>query len=344
MLAVLSERAQVLLKHLVELYIREGQPVGSKVLAKEALPLLSSATVRNVLSDLEQRGYITSPHTSSGRIPTAQGIRFFVDSLRAIYSVDKRVAQKVQAQLDLDQPAEHLIAKTSFVLSELTHWVGIVTLPRNAQQILRHVEFLSLSNNRVLVVLVLDECKVQNRIIATTRRYSDSELAQAGNFLNHHCAGKALLSAREALLKALNCDRQQMGSIMKTVVDVASKALMPEQPKEDYILSGQQNLFHHPSASLSQLQKLFEAFTQKQQILYLLDACLQSEGVQIFIGEESGHEAFKEHSMITSCYTVKGEVVGVLGVIGPMRMRYDKVIPAVQLTAKVLGTLLNVAK
>lgn len=337
----ISERAQLLLKHLVELYIRDGQPVGSKTLVDEAFPLMSPATVRKVLGDLEEKGFLSSPHTSAGRIPTTQGIRFFVDSLLSVHPLTVNRAKEMKAQFDPNQPTNSLIAKTSNVLSELTHLVGIVTLPQREQQLLRHVEFLPLSDNRVLVILVFNEREVQNRIIVTERQYNASELTQASNFLNQHFVGRELIGARQELLQALNQDRCQMDSLMKAVVDVAGKAFAPNQQQADYILAGQQNLFTHPSASILQLQKVFEAFTQKQEILHLLDQCLQSDGVQMFIGEESGYDAFREYSVITSRYSVDGEIVGVLGVIGPTRMRYDKVIPVVELTAKILGTLLN---
>lgn len=340
----ISERAQLLLKHLVNLYIRDGQPIGSKTLVYEAFPQLSPATVRKVLGDLEERGFICSPHTSAGRVPTTAGIRFFVDSLLSVHPLSDMQTKKMEAQLDPNQSTDSIIANTSTVLSELTHMVGIVTLPKGNQHILRHVEFLPLSDNRVLAILVFNEKEVQNRIIVTDHQYTASELTQASNFLNQHFVGKELFSAREELLKALNFDRLQMDSLMKAVVDVAGKAFVPPQKQDDYILAGQQNLFSNPLTSVTQLEKLFNAFTQKQQILHLLDTCLQSEGVQMFIGEESGYDAFRDCSVITSRYTVDGEVVGVLGVIGPTRMRYDRVIPVVEFTAKVLGTLLNPEK
>lgn len=340
----ISERAQLLLKHLVNMYIRDGQPIGSKTLACEAFPGLSPATVRKVLGDLEERGFICSPHTSAGRVPTTAGIRFFVDSLLSVHPLNDAQVKRMEAQIDANQSRDNIIMSTSNVLSELTHMVGVVTLPKGNQQMLRHVEFLPLSDNRVLAILVFNERDVQNRIIVTDQQYSASELTAASNFLNQHFVGKDLLKARDELLKALNFDRLQMDSLMKAVVDVASKAFVPPPRQDDYILAGQQNLFSNPSASVQQLEKLFQAFTQKQQILHLLDTCLQSEGVQMFIGEESGYDAFRECSVITSRYTVDGEVVGVLGVIGPTRMRYDQVIPVVEFTARVLGTLLNPEK
>lgn len=340
----ISERAQLLLKHLVELYIRDGQPVGSKTLVSEAFPSLSPASVRKVLFDLEERGFLSSPHTSAGRIPTTQGIRFFVDSLLSVHPLEKAAAQQVATQLSPSHTTENLILQTSCVLSELTHLVGVVTLPQRGSQVLRHLEFLPLSDNRVLVILVLNERDVQNRIITVDRNYSATELARTSQYLNQHFVGKDLTLARQELLRALNQDRTQMDSLMKTVVEVASKALLPEARQSDYVLAGQQNLFTHPTTSIAQLQKLFTAFTQKQEVLHILDQCLQSDKVQMFIGEESGYEAFRECSVITSQYQVNGETVGVLGVIGPTRMRYDLVIPVVELTAKILGTNLNPEK
>lgn len=340
----ISERAQLLLKHLVNMYIRDGQPIGSKTLVCEAFPQLSPATVRKVLGDLEDRGYICSPHTSSGRVPTTAGIRFFVDSLLSVHPLNDAQVKRMEAKIDVNQSTDNIIMSTSNVLSELTHMVGVVTLPKGNQHLLRHVEFLPLSDNRVLAILVFNDKEVQNRIIVTDQHYSASELTAASNFLNQHFVGKELHSARDELLTALNFDRQQMDSLMKAVVDVASKAFVQPPRQDDYFLAGQQNLFSNPAASVKQLEKLFQAFTQKQQILHLLDSCLQSEGVQMFIGEESGYDAFRDCSVITSRYTVDGEVVGVLGVIGPTRMRYDKVIPVVDFTARVLGTLLNPEK
>lgn len=354
--AGLSERASRLLKHLVESYIRDGQPVGSKKLASEVSDALSPATVRKVLGDLEERGFIASPHTSAGRVPTTQGMRFFVDSLLSVYSVDPLQAQKMEASLDpsLDpnvdpnmDSVDNLISKTSHVLSELTQMVGIVTLPPREYLVLRHVEFLGLSDNRVLVIFVFNEKEVQNRIIFTDYQYTPSELAQASQFFNQHFTGQGLQDCRHELLRTLQADHQHLNNLMTRVFAVASKAFLPDadQAKQaKYVLAGEQNLFFTPGASIGQLQKLFEAFTQKQQVLDLLDHCLCSEGVQIFIGEEAGSEAFREHSVITTRYTVEGQVVGVLGVIGPTRMRYDQVIPVVECTAQVLTSLLNSEK
>lgn len=337
----LNHRAQLLLKHLIEMYIRDGQPVGSKTLVSEAFPLLSPATVRKVLCDLESFGFLVSPHTSAGRIPTTQGLRFFVDSLLTFERLDPLSAHQVVEQLTPEETTESVLTKTSALLSELTKMVAVVSLPKRDNHILRHVEFLPLNENRVLVVLVFSEREVQNRIICTQRKYTQAELIQASNFLNHHFAGKDLDFARQELFNSLKQDRFQMDLLMQTVLDVASKAFTPKNPREDYILSGQQNLFDNPSISIDKLQKLFEAFTEKQAILQLLDQCLQSEGVQMFIGEESGYDPLKEHTVVISQYKLDGAVVGALGVIGPTRMRYDKIVPIVELTAKIVDSVLG---
>lgn len=342
---VMSDRAQVLLKHLIELYIRDGQPVGSKTLVHEAFQGLSPASVRKVLCDLEEQGYLTSPHPSAGRLPTTRGIRFFVDSLLSVYPIDDFKVKRVKKQFEQSHHSVNsLVTAASHVLSELTHMVGIVTLPKSDLLILRHVEFLSLSENRVLVVIVLNEQEVQNRIITTERQYSATELTQASNFINFHFAGKEWQTACQELLQAINQDRCQLDHLMKTVVEVATQVFLPEASQGEYVLSGQEHLFAQPLTSVSQLKKVFEAFTQKQAILHLLARCLHSNRVQMFIGEESGYEAFREYSVITSRYHVEGQTIGVLGVIGPTRMPYNRVIPIVELTAKILGTSLNFEK
>lgn len=335
----ISERAQTLLKHLVQIYLREGQPVGSRTLATEAMPMLSPASVRKVLCDLEDLGYLCSPHTSAGRVPTTQGIRFFVDSLLTVHPVQIPEIATASQRISADEPARDLVTKTSALLSEMTQMVGIVTLPRREQQTLRHLEFLPLADNRVLVILVMNEREVQNRIIQTENRYSASELNQAANFLNQHFLGKDLLSTRQELLQSLKRDRKSMDSLMQSVLDVAAKALEPEESHADYVLAGQQNLFSDPCVTVPELQKVFEAFTQKQQILSLLDHCLQSDGVQIYIGEESGYDPLRAFSLITTQYQLDGETIGALGIIGPTRMQYDKVISVVELTAKWLSAL-----
>ncbi len=340
--AGLSNRAQILLKDLIELYIRDGVPVGSRTLASLSTNNLSSATVRKVLCDLESQGYLSSPHPSAGRLPTNLGLRFFVDSLLTKTPLEDKQLNDVKQKLDPNKPTEDLIHSASSILSELTQMVGVVTVPKREKLMLRHVEFLPLADNQVLAILVLNEKEVQNRIIQTQQKYTASELTQASNFLNQHFSGRDLLSSRNELLQALQVDKTQMDSLMQAVVDVAGKAFISEPSGQDYVLAGQQNLLSDSSyVKMSQLQKLFGAFTEKQQILGILDQCLQSDGVQMYIGEESGYEALHAHSVVTSRYAVDGELVGVLGVIGPTRMPYDKIIPIVDLTARMLSTALD---
>lgn len=339
----LNERAQHLLKALIERYIRDGQPVGSRTLADDAGLVLSPATIRNVLADLEDLGYVRSPHTSAGRIPTDKGYRLFVDSLLTVQPLEEGVVKQFHEQLDPDLTVPSLVNSASTLLSRITHLAGLVTVPRQERLTLRHMEFLPLSGNRVLVILVLNEREVQNRIIYTDKIYSQADLQQATNYLNAHFAGLDLNLVRENLINGMTADKNSMTSIMQTTLDLASKGLEISNVKqEDFIMAGQGNLLNlAEEAGVDCLRDLFDAFTQKRTLLNLLDHCLNAEGVQIYIGEESGYKAFDDCSMVTAPYSLRGEIVGVLAVIGPTRMPYDKVIPVVDLTAKLLSAALN---
>lgn len=339
---IINERAQHLLKIVVERYIRDGQPIGSKVLAEETGLGLSSATIRNVLSDLEERGFLQSPHTSAGRIPTVKGYRMFVDSLLTVKPLDKTALQQVQQQLTTETNVQNLVSTASNMLSDLTRLAGLVMLPKRERILLRHVEFLSLTENRVLVILVLNEHEVQNRIIYTDRIYSESELQQAANYLNATYAGKDIHKVRKSLLTALQEERKRVDRLMQAAIDVADKVFVQSNEKNDYVMAGQNHLLGLAEAtSVQRLQQLFEAFAQKRDILHLLDQCLHADGVQIFIGEESGYSMLDECSLVTAPYFVEDQVVGVLGVIGPTRMPYDRVISIVDVTAKLLSSALN---
>lgn len=340
----INERAQHLLKVLVERYIRDGQPVGSQTLARETSLGLSSATIRNVLADLEEYGYLRSPHTSAGRIPTVRGYRFFVDSLLTVKPLDNAVVAQFKHQLKSEQNVSGLVSTASNLLSDVTRMTGLVMLPRREQVLLRHIEFLPLSDNRILVILVLNEHEVQNRIIATDRLYSASELQQASNYLNATYAGLDVLSVRKNLLTAMQEDRRGVDMLMQTTIEVANKAFDETPSSNDYVMAGQNRLLDWgDAAGIARLRQLFDAFTQKQDILHLLDQCLSVEGVQIFIGEESGYDMLDECSVITAPYSVDGQVAGVLGVIGPTRMPYERVISIVDVTAKLLSAALNQA-
>jgi heat-inducible transcriptional repressor len=338
---VINDRAQQILKSLIELYIRDGQPVGSKALVEEARLPVSAATVRNVMADLEQHGLIISPHTSAGRIPTPSGYRLFVDSLISVQPLSGDTLLRLQLDCQSAQGTPDLIATTSRLLSEITAQAGLVTLPRRTRTVLRQVEFMPLSDNRVLVILIANKQEVQNRIIHTHRPYSREELAAAARFLNETYSGKSLESARQELLKSMEQDRAQMDTLMRTVLDVAEQAFQTESSESDYIVSGQTRLLNTGPTNMDKVRSLFEAFNEKREILHLLDSCVDARGVQIFIGQESGYDVLDDYSVITAPYEEGGRIVGVLGVIGPTRMAYDRVIPIVDATARMLSAALN---
>ncbi|MDS4021406.1 MAG: heat-inducible transcriptional repressor HrcA [Candidatus Competibacter sp.] len=340
---VLNERTQHLLKILVERHIRDGQPVGSRTLARDAGLDLSPATIRNVMADLEELGYLRSPHTSAGRVPTARGYRFFIDALLNLRPLDDRVVEILRQRID--QPVQNraeLARLVSDLLSGVTHLAGVVMLPRRNVVTLRQVEFLPLSENRVLVILVLNAQEVQNRIIQTRRPYNAVELQQAANYLNAQFAGKDIRQVREALLRDLREARDSLDRLMQTVVEMAEQTFETEPDGDDYVVAGQTHLMQCADLSdLDKLRQLFEAFNHKRDLLHLFDQCLHAEGVQIFIGEESGFVVLEGCSVVTAPYTVEGQVLGVLGVIGPTRMAYDRVIPVVDATARLLAAVLN---
>jgi len=339
---LLNERSLQLLKTLVERYISDGQPVGSRVLSKGSELNLSPATIRNVMADLEELGLVHSPHTSAGRIPTVSGYRMFVDTLLTFKPLESKDLYRLHEGLTAKDDNSDMIGAASRLLAELTQMAGIVTLPKRETVCLRHIEFLPLSNTRVLVIFVTNEQEVHNKIIQTDKKFSAAELQQAANFINSIYAGRSLQAVREAVLKELKEDQQRMNQGMMDAIKIAQLALEPNGKKEDYVLAGETNLMGFSElAGRDNLKKLFEAFSQKQSVLHLLDHCMKAEGVQIFIGEESGYQAFDQCSLVTSSYSISDEVVGVLGVIGPTRMAYEKIIPFVDITAKLLGAALN---
>jgi heat-inducible transcriptional repressor len=338
----LNERSLQLLKALIERYISDGQPVGSRVLSKDSDLKLSPATIRNVMADLEDMGLIHSPHTSAGRVPTVSGYRLFVDSLLTVKPLNLQEINRLQGSLSRIEDTGQALEAASRLLSELSQMAGVVTLPKREMLYLRHVEFLPLSNSRVLVIFVTNEQEVHNKIIHTSRLFSPAELQQAANYLNSVYSGRSLASVRDAVLKELQDDREQMNQMMLDAIKMAQLAFEPGEQKEDFVLSGETNLMGFSELSdRDRLRSLFEAFSQKQSVIHLLDQCMKADGVQIFIGEESGYEAFDHCSLVTSSYSVSDEVVGVLGVIGPTRMAYEKIIPYVDITAKLLGAALN---
>ena len=338
----LSERAQHLLKVLTERYIREGQPVGSRTLARDAGLKLSPATIRNVISDLEELGLVSSPHTSAGRVPTAQGYRLFVDTLLSVQPIEASLVDEMRHNLEDEYSSREIVEKASSVLSDLTRLAGLVTLPRQQHASLRRVEFLPLSEKKVLAILVINDQEVRNSILETDRTYTLAELQQYSNFLNELFAGKELSAVRALLLRELRETREHLDRMMSTALQMADRVLGQAEQGSDYVLAGQTNLMDFEELSeVNRLRTLFEAFNEKRQILNLLDQCVESEGVQIFIGEESGYRILDECSLVTAPYSVDGQVLGVLGVIGPTRMAYERIIPIVDATARILSAALN---
>ena len=342
----LGERAQKLLKLLVEQYIRDGQPVGSRTLSRGSDVDLSPATIRNVMSDLEELGLVRAPHTSAGRVPTVQGYRVFVDDLLAVQPLGSREVRRLAGDLEVEvrsaPGSQEVVEAASRMLSEFTRFVGVVTVPRKSHECLRHVEFLPLSGSRVLVVLVLNRQEVQNRIIVTDRPYSANELVQAANYLNAHYAGRELDEVRREILRDLRHARDRLNEMTESVVEMAEKGLRVEDPGGDYVVRGHTNLMDQGEPEdIERLRHLFDAFAEKRMLLHLLDRSQSAEGVQLFIGEESGYDVLDRYSVVTSRYEVDSEVVGVLGVIGPTRMAYERVIPVVDITARLLGAALN---
>jgi heat-inducible transcriptional repressor len=340
---MLSDRAAFILSLLVQQYIKTGHPVGSKVLAESPIVACSAATVRNVLAELESQGLLSSPHTSAGRVPTDAGLRYFIDHLARWDLADDSLGQIKQRLGDQVVPAEALIESVSDVLSSLSSWVGLVTVPRPEANVLRHVEFLPLHDNRMLVVLVVNESEVHNRIIEVPSAYNESELKQVGQFLTEHFAGKELARIREELISAMKAHQVEADRIMRTAISLADKAF-EHRASDEMVIKGEANLLslsQEGGLAINELQDLFRVFKEKHQMLSMLDECLDGEGVQIFIGQESGFEPLKHCSIVTSRYTLGDHRIGVLGVIRPTRMAYDRVVPMVEGTARLLSHALN---
>ena len=344
----LTERAQHLLRVLVESYIREGQPVGSRSLSRDSGLNLSAATVRNVMADLEEYGFVTSPHTSAGRVPTDKGYRFFVDTLlrQRQRPDDEQMLNELNQRLEqeADRDPKALVAVASQMLSSLTHLAGVVTIPRQPHQSLSQIEFLPLSESRVLAVMVINGRDVQNRIVHLERYYSAEELRRAANFLNQQFGGKELAQIRLDIVEELTQAGESLNQLMRDAIRVAQQAVgeSNQQGEPEYVIAGETNLMEFAELSnVEKLRRLFDAFTSKRDILHLLDQSLGAEGVQIFIGQESGYQILDNCSLVTAPYALDNETVGVLGVIGPTRMAYDRVIPIVDVTARLLGSALN---
>ncbi len=336
---MLNDRAQSLLKILIERYIAEGQPVGSRALSKFSGMELSPASIRNVMADLEEMGFITSPHTSAGRVPTPLGYRFFVDTLLTIKPLQQAEVNQLEGQLHPDDP-QKLITSASHLLSELTQFAGVVMTPKRRSTAFRHVEFMRLSEKRVLLIIVTAEGDVQNRIIITDKSYTPAQLIEAGNYLNQNYAGREFEAVRDAVKKELNQLHRDISQLMQAVVETGSDA---RREGDSIVLSGERNLLnvHELSSNMASLRKLFDAFEQKSSLMQLLEISAQAQGVKIFIGGESGMTPLDEFSVVTAPYEVDGKVVGTVGVVGPTRMAYERVIPIVDITAKLLSSALS---
>lgn len=336
----LDQRSRILLKTLVERYIAEGQPVGSRALSRHSGLELSPATVRNVMSDLEEMGFISSPHTSAGRMPTAQGYRFFVDSLLTVQPLDRLQMRELQGQLSPSQP-QRLISTASQMLSELTHFAGIVVSTRHEVARIRQIEFISLSERRTLLIIVTTAGDVQNRILHTERPYSTSELVEAANYLNEQFAGLSFEDMRRGLKGELSALRSEISELMNAAVEVSTDAMADSD--DSVVLSGETNLLDVEdfSTNMGRLRELFKLFEHKTSMLRLLDVSQRAKGVKIFIGNESGISELDDCSVITAAYEVNGELVGSVGVIGPTRMAYHQVIPIVDITARLLSNALS---
>ena len=340
---MLDERARTLLKALVERYIAEGQPVGSRTLSRASGLELSPATIRNVMADLEELGLIASPHTSAGRVPTARGYRLFVDTMLTARPVNLAEVPPemaaVREQLHPDQP-QRVIAQAANLLSSLSNFVGVVTAPRKAS-VFHHIEFLRLGERRVLVILVAPDGDVQNRVIFTARDYSQGELIEATNYLNMHYAGLSIEEVRERLKHEIEALRGEIAALMQAAVQAGSEVLA--ESTEQVVVSGERKLLDVPAFGndMGSLRKLFDVFEQKTELMRLLEVSSRAEGVRIYIGGESHVVPFEELSVVTAPYEVDGRVVGTLGVIGPTRMAYERMIQIVDITARLVSNALS---
>ena len=337
---MLDDRAKILLKALVERYIADGQPVGSRTLSRASGLDLSAATIRNVMADLEDLGLIVSPHTSAGRVPTPKGYRLFVDTMLTArpQGLDE-LASEARGQLQPDQP-QRVIANAANILSSLSQFVGVVTAPRKAS-VFRHIEFLRLGEKRVLVILVSPDGDVQNRVIFTAEDFSQSQLVEASNILTSHYSGLTIDEMRERLRSEVDQLRGDIATLMQAAVQAGGEALA--ESSDQLVLSGERNLLtvEDFSHDLGSLRRMFDLFEQKTQLMRLLDGSSRADGVRIYIGGESQVVPFEELSVVSAPYEINGQVVGTLGVIGPTRMAYDRMIEIVDITSRLVSSALS---
>lgn len=338
----LNERSQYLLKTLINCYVDEGAPVGSKTLAETAGLNISTATIRNVMANLDSMGLVSAPHTSAGRVPTNMGFRMYVDSMLEFSPIEAAIKEKLKHQLNADQDKDTLINMANNILTEITQMAGVISLPKSDQLSLRRIEFLPLPDKKILAILVVNERDVQNRIVHVEKEYTQDELIKISNYLNHHFMGKDIFQIRALLVKEMQGARTQVDELMKAAVNLADQALKPDDQGEEYRLQGQANLIRFNEAdNANQLQQLFQVFQNKRDMLGLLDRCIQAQDMQVFIGSEAGIEGLEDFSVISMPYGTKEQPLGVLGVIGPTRMEYSKVISAVDITARFLSLALG---
>ena len=340
----IGEREQQIFRLLVEQYIQEGTPVGSRTLSKMPGVSVSAASVRNVLGDLEEIGLLAAPHTSAGRVPTCDGFRLFVDTMLEVQPIVDADIDVLKNKLTPDQDDKSLLKHATTYLSGFTNMAGVVTLPKRGATIFRQIEFLPLSEHRVLVILVVNEKNVQNRILTLDRDYTSSELQEMANFLNQQYAGRDLVSVRDMVRTELEKTRESMNEQMQHMISMAGRVFDNDDDSgdEDVIVAGQTNLMNFSELSnVENLRDLFDAFAEKRDIYHVLERCISADGVQIFIGQESGYDLLDMCSLVTSTYEVNGDVVGILGVVGPTRMAYDRVVPVVDVTSKLVSAALN---
>jgi len=336
---MIDQRAQTLLKTLIERYIADGQPVGSRALSKYSKLDLSPATIRNVMSDLEELGFIASPHTSAGRVPTPRGYRFFVDTLMTVKPLEREATSEVEGKIKPDQP-QRVISVAAQVLSNLSQFAGVVLTPRRASAF-EHIEFMRLSDSRVLLIIVSPEGDVQNRILFTDRPFTSTQLIEAANYLNQNFAGLSFDAIRERLKLELHEIRDDITRLMQAAVEASSEVI--SETSEGVVISGERNLLENAdlSSNMDQLRRLFALFEQKTSLMQLLDVSTRAQGIQIYIGGESELLPMDDMTVVTAPYHVDGRIVGTLGVIGPTRMAYERVIPIVDITAKLLSSALS---
>ena len=337
---MINERARILLKTLVERYIEDGEPVGSRALARASGLDLSPASIRNIMADLEEMGYIASPHTSAGRVPTPRGYRLFVDTLLTVKPLHELEISQLEGQLQVDN-TQRLVASASHLLSEVTRFAGVVMAPRRRSAVFRHIEFLRLGENRILLIIVTPDGDVQNRILSTERHYSAAQLVEAANYLNQNFAGRDFDDIRRQLQADLRKLRDDISQLMAHALEAGTAAV--EDHSGEVVISGERRLLDVAdlSTNMDSLRRLFALFEQKTGFLQILELSSRAQGVQIFIGGESGLVPLDECSVVTAPYKVDGQVVGTVGVIGPTRMAYERVIPIVDITARLLSSALS---